>query len=179
MTLAEALRGLVKSPGELLVRRWNWKAAVTSSVIRGIIFFAANLKSGLGAAAGAMIAEYAYRGMTSGFYGAITQQFGEIEPEWQGAVAAAVVLPVLSHSLELTVHWLRHTPHLKVSIISSVTFTVFSTLFNVYAMKRGALTVGSSSRSLGEDLRAMPRMIGGFIAALPLIAWRSLRSRPA
>ena len=76
-------------------------------------------------------------------------------------------------------HWLRHTPHLKTSIISSLTFTVFSTLFNFYAMRRGTMVVGENSASVIDDLRALPRVIAGFLAVVPLWAWRSLRSLDA
>ncbi len=179
MRLRTALSDLVSRPVDLMVHRWNWKAALTSSVVRGIIFFFANLGSGWHAALGAMGAEYLYRAITSGFYGAITQHLGEVEPEWEGALCAMVVLPLASHSLEFVVHWLRGTPHLKASIIASLCFTAVSTLFNIYAMRRGAMVVGQHSKSLAHDMRAMPRMIAGFVASMPLWAWRRLRSREA
>lgn len=179
MTLKEALYSLATRPVDLLVRRWNWKAAFFSSLIRGIIFFVANLRSGWHAAIGAMLAEWTYRALTSGFYGAMTQTLGETEPEWQGALAAMVLLPLSSHSLEFLVHWLRHTPHLKASIISSMIFTVFSTLFNFYAMRRGTMVVGKNCRTLGQDMREMPRVIGGFLAVIPLWIARSLRGSEA
>ncbi len=160
----------------LLIRRWNWKAAFFSSLIRAIIFLFANLASGWRAAVGAMTAEWCYRALTSGFYGGITQSLGEIEPEWKGAVAAMVVLPLSSHSLEFLVHWLRHTPHLKASIISSVVFTVISTLFNFYAMRRGTMRVGQGCASIGQDMKAMPRMIGGFLGVIPMWIYRSVRN---
>jgi hypothetical protein len=118
-----------------------------------------------------MVAEWLYRALTSGFYGAITQALGE--------AAAMILLPIWSHSLELAVHWLRHTPHLKTSIIASMSFTAVSTLFNFYAMRRGAMRVGKQCASLGDDLRAMPRIIAGFPAVFPLWIWRSLRSGEA
>lgn len=176
MTLREALYRLFRNPFELMVRRWNWKAAFFSSLVRGIIFFIANLTAGWRAATGAMLAEWIYRAATSGFYGAITQTLGEAEPEWHGAAAAMILLPVLSHSLEFLVHWLRHTPHLKASVISSMSFTVISTLFNFYAMRRGTMVVGRNSPSLAQDMRALPRIIGGFLAAGPVWIWRSCRS---
>jgi hypothetical protein len=179
MTLKQALFRLATRPVDLLIRRWNWKAAFFSSLIRGIIFLLANLTSGWRAAVGAMLAEWCYRALTSGFYGAMTQTLGETEPEWQGALAAMILLPLSSHSLEFLVHWLRHTPHLKASIISSMSFTVVSTLFNFYAMRRGTMRVGKNCASLGQDMRAMPRMIGGFLAVIPMWAVRSLRSAPA
>jgi hypothetical protein len=175
MTPARALFDLALNPVDLLVRRWNWKAAVSSSIVRGIIFFFANLGSGVHAALGAMIAEWIYRGCASGFYGAMTQYLSEVDPEWQAALSAMVLLPLLSHSLEFLVHWMRHTPHLKASIISSLSFTVISTLFNFYAMRRGVLVVGEKTVSLAEDLRAMPRLIAGFLAAGPMWLWRTVR----
>jgi hypothetical protein len=176
MTVQQALFSLVSRPVDLVVRRWNWKAAFFSSLVRAVIFLATNLAAGWRAAAGAMLAEWVYRALTSGFYGAITQVLGAAEPEWQGAAAAAILLPLSSHSMEFLLHWLRHTPHLKTSMIASMTFTVFSTLFNVYAMRRGTLVVGKNCASLVEDMRAMPRIIGGFLAVFPQWVRRSLRS---
>jgi hypothetical protein len=49
-----------------------------------------------------------------------------------------------------------------------MSFTVVSTLFNFYAMRRGALAVGRDTPSMLDDLRAMPRLITGFLAAVPL-----------
>ena len=175
MTIGTALLDFVTRPLELLVRRWNWKAALTSSVVRGVIFFAANLASGWRAALGALAAEFMYRGLASGFYGAMTQHLSQAEPEWQAAICVMILLPLSSHSLEFLVHWLRHTPHLKASIISSVSFTVVSTLFNFYAMRRGALVVGENAVSIAADLMAMPSMIAGFLAVGPLWLWRSLQ----
>ena len=126
-----------------------------------------------------MVAEWTYRALTSGFYGAMTKTLSETEPEWQGAVAAMILLPLSSHSLEFLVHWLRHTPRLKASIISSMSFTVVSTLFNFYAMRRGTMAVGRNAPSLADDMRAMPLMIGRFIAVIPLWVVRSLRSSEA
>lgn len=176
MTLAAALLDFVTRPVDLLIRRWNWKAAFSSALVRALIFFFANLTAGWRAALGAMAAEYCFRALTSGFYGAMTQHFSLVEPEWQAAAGAMLVLPVVSHSLEFLLHWLRHTPHLKASIVSSLCFTVLSTLFNFYAMRRGTMIVGADSPSLLEDLRNMPRVIGGFVCVVPLWAWRALRS---
>lgn len=72
-----------------------------------------------------------------------------------------------SHALELLVHWLRHTPKLFTSVVSSVCFTVISTVFNWYAMKRGAMVVGEDSQTIGRDMLAMPRIVASFIAAHP------------
>jgi hypothetical protein len=107
MTLSEAVLELINRPLESLVLRWNWKAAFMSALIRAWIFFFANLTAGWRAAVGAMIGEYAYRAITSGFYGALTQNLSRVRPPWQAAMAAMILLPLSSHSLEFAVHWLR------------------------------------------------------------------------
>ena len=174
-TLTTALLRLLAEPRQRLIGRWNWKAALTSSMVRGLIFLFANLSAGWRAALGAMLAEWTFRTLTSGFYGTITQTLGEVEPEWHGTLCAVILLPVFSHSLEFLVHWLRHTPNLRTSLISSISFTVFSTLFNLHAMRRGTLIVGKGAPTLAADFRALPRVIVTFLASLVRSPWRALR----
>jgi hypothetical protein len=131
---------------------------------RAAIFFSTNLSAGLNEAFGAMGAEFLFRIVTSGFDGSITQAFRRSEPAWMAGVAAMVMLPFLSHSLEFAVHWLRGTPKLAQSTVASVMFTAISTLFNLYAIRRGVLIVGDDRRSLWADMRAMPGIIGSFLA---------------
>jgi hypothetical protein len=174
-TVAEVLQGLLRHPGQNLIRRWNWKSAVLSSLFRAGIFFFANLVAGWHAAVGALLAEFGLRAATSGFYGAVTEAFSEARPVWAGMTAAMVLLPLANHSLEFLVHWLRGTPKLGVSITASVIFTALSTSFNVYAMRHGVLTVGSKSKSLREDLGRILPLLGQFILAGPRAIFRRLR----
>jgi hypothetical protein len=178
MTVPEILGQIRKHPGELLVRRWNWKSAAFSSALRAATFFSMNLPAGRRAALSAMIAEFLYRSVTAGFYGAITQAFGEAEPAWAGGLIVIILLPMVSHSVELGVHPLRGTPRIVSSLIASVGFTVVSTLFNLYAMRRGALIVGANAGSVSADLRRMPALIAGFVAAGPLALWRLVYGLP-
>lgn len=159
----------------LCIALWNWKSALLSSLFRGMIFFFANMTAGLHAATGALIAEFCYRALTSGFYGGLTQSLAEVRPAWMGSAAALVVLPVCSHSLELAIHLIRHTPKLSSSLIASVCFTALSTLFHLYAMRRGALTVQPGASSLAQDMIRMPRLIIAFISEGPLLLFRYLK----
>lgn len=147
---------------------WNYKSAIVSALCRAPIFFAANLPAGLTAAAGAALAELLFRFGAAGFYGALTQAFRGIEPPLAGTLAAIVVLPVLGHSGEFILHWWRATPHLGASLTASMAFTVVSTTFNLFAMRRGALITGQGSQSLWHDLKGLPALIGAF-----LLSWRS------
>lgn len=179
MTVFEALREMSTNPRKTLLARWNWKSSLFSSVIRALIFLFANLASGWRAASGAMLAEFLYRGITAGFYGAITQSLKEARPAWAANIAAMIVLPVISHSIELSVHLARGTPRIKTSIVASVIFTALSTLYNLYAMRRGALLVGAGSDSVASDLKRTPRLIAGFLAEGPLWIYRRVIANSA
>ena len=164
-TQTPAWRWCLANSKQLLWRGWNWKAALLSSGIRAHIFLVVNLSAGWGPAWRAALAELAYRAVASGFMGALTQSFGRVNPPWAGAISAALVLPILSHSLEFVIHWLRGTPNLRASILASVCFTAVSTLFNWFAMRNGLLIVGRGQKSLWQDLRQ-----------LPILFWNLLRS---
>ena len=164
-SVGAVLRWIVFHPWRALGRRWNYKAAILSSILRAAIFFATNLTAGREAALMAMTTEFCFRFATSGFYGAMTQAFRRVEPARAGTVAALVVLPLIAHSLEFVVHWWRGTAALGVSIAASMAFTAISTAFNLFAMRHGALIVGCERRSLLSDLLAMPRLLVLFVRA--------------
>ena len=164
-TPVQMLLYLVRQPIPMLVHRWNWKSAIFSSLCRALVFFLANLSSGLDAATGAMVAEFFYRAVTSGFCGAITQAFRRSEPRWAASLVVMIGLPLLSHSIELMVHYLRHTPNLRTSIIASLLFTIVSTSFNLHAMRNGVLIVGPGEQSLWGDIRNLPRVVWTFLTS--------------
>ena len=170
-TIGSVLNELRTAPGELLVRRWNWKSALYSSVCRSALFFAVNLGAGMREAAGAMSAEFVYRAATAGFYGALTQAFRKVEPRWHGAVVATGMLIVVSHTIELAIHWLRGTPNLWGSIGASLAFTAASTLFNLHAMRQGALVTGAEGKTMAADLRMLPSIVASIFT-------RPAHSRP-
>jgi len=161
-TVLDCAADLVRDPYGVLIARWNWKAALFSSLMRGGIFFGVTASAGLAAALGAMYAEFAYRSITAGFYGALTQNFGKAEPRWSASLAASLGIPMVSHSVELAVHAARGTPHLGANISASICFTILSTLFNLHAMREGVLVVGENSGSLATDLRLLPRTLFSF-----------------
>jgi hypothetical protein len=131
--------------------------------MRSSLFFAANSAAGLEAALAAMTTEFFFRICTAGFYGAVTQAFRRVEPANAGTVAAMIVLPLVAHSLELTVHWWRGTPALGLSIAASIVFTALSTSFTLFAMRHGAFVVGAGRRSLVSDLLSLPRLVAQFV----------------
>jgi hypothetical protein len=166
MTVADVLWSFYRRPVDTLLRRWNWKSAVLSSCSRATLFFATNLAAGFDAAVAASLTELVYRGVTAGFYGAMTQALSQASPPVAATIAAMVLLPAAGHSVEAAVHLARGTPALGVSLVASVAFTACSTLFNVFAMRRGTLIVGERGDSLMRDLVRMPGLIVSFGSAL-------------
>jgi hypothetical protein len=139
-----------------------------------MLFFVVNLGAGLDAAGSAMVAEFTLRAVTAGFYGALTQTFASLQPAWVATLAASLLLPVTAHSVEFAVHYVRGTPALAASIGASAAFTVISTQFNLYAMRRGVLIVGAGSLTLAGDLRRLPLVVAGFCTGL-VRAWAAPR----
>jgi hypothetical protein len=173
-TVGQVLIGLVRHPIERIARRWNWKSAVLSSASRASLFFTANLSAGLDAAFAAMLTEFVFRGATAGFYGGLTQSFRHATPHWLASVTVMVLLPICTHTTEFFVHWFRGTEKLAASLIVSAVFTVISTLFNLFAMRRGVLIVGEGRGSLLADLRQIPRLVVLFVASLVCLSRRSI-----
>lgn len=159
---------LGRHPWQYVISRWNYKSAIVSSAWRAPMFFLTNLPAGLAAALGAMWAEFLFRFIAAGFYGALTQAFRRVDPPAAATVTVMVLLPLLGHTMEFLVHWARGTPHLGASIAISVMFTALSTTFNLFAMRRGALITGDDSHSLWQDLARMPALMAAF-----LMSWRS------
>jgi hypothetical protein len=166
----------LREPVQRLLYRWNWKSALLSSLLRATLFFATNLTAGLPAAFAAMRTELVFRAITSGFYGALTENFRDAEPPWAAAITVMILLPIANHSLEFVVHWLRGTRNLASSILASLVLTAFSTLFNLFVMRRGALIVGEGRDSLASDLIQMPRLIGAFCLLLPRYCYRQFQN---
>ncbi len=149
-----------------LVILWNWKSAVVSSICRSLIFLAANLAAGPDAALRAMAVEFAFRAAAAGFFGAMTQAFTGVKPARLADAGALVLVPLLAHIAEFLVHTTAGTPALGVSMAGSIAFSMVTTMFNLHAMRQGALIVGEGSRPLIDDLRRAPALAASFVAAV-------------
>ncbi len=110
-----------------------------------------------------MEAEFLWRFAVAGFVGSVIQSLRKAQPLWQATLVTSLALPLLNHTIEFTIHWLRGTPKLFASIVTSVCFTAVAMLFNAYAMRRGAMIIGAEGRPLWRDLADMPKLMWGFI----------------
>ena len=157
---------LVRHPQEL-IRLWNWKSAVLSVILRGPIFLAASFRRGFGAEVSALVTESIFCAATAGFYGAIVQSLRLAQPQWLTLLFLTVVLPAIFQALEYLLHLSRGTPHLRLAEFVSIFVSGASALFNWYAMRRNTLLVGAERTSFKSDLGRLPRLLLGFMTALP------------
>jgi hypothetical protein len=173
-TVGDVFKAIIRRPGVVLWTGWNWKAALMSSIMRGSIFFSVNLFASPAAALSALGTELLFRPFLAGSYGAVSESFRAAQPAWAATLIVAVVGPGLNHLVELSVHWARGTQRLGAGVLASVSFSVISGLFNLFAMRRGVFIVGEGRRPLAEDFRRIPAVLGAFLLAAPQSVWRQI-----
>lgn len=147
-----------------LYQAWRQAAAV-SATCRALIFLVVNLPAGPGAAIRAMGTEFLFRAAAAGFFGSMTETFARMRRTRRATAAALLVVPGIAHAMGFAVHYAAATPVLAASVAASVAFSMLTTLFNLHAMRCGALTVGAGSATLADDLRRMPALAASFVAA--------------
>jgi hypothetical protein len=173
LTVWEVSVDLIRHPR--VAERWHWKSAILSAIIRSSLFFATNLADGPRLATRATLVEFALRVLLVGILAAVAQAFGRAEPPWAAVIVATALLPGLAHLAELGVHWMARTPELGASMQASVGLSVLSTVFSLFAVRRGVMIVGEGSLSFGDDLKRLPRLVLDFILVPPIALARALR----
>lgn len=174
----DVFRYLVRHPIEMLVWRWNWKAALFSGVLRSMIYLFTHLKEGWKAAVGAMSVEFFFRLVVSGASGSLVQAFHNAAPVWLATLCVMIMLPAFSHMIEFTLHTLNGDVNKGKAIIISITFSIVSAIFNLFAMRRDALLVKDDrAQSLGQDLIKLPKIVGEFVFFPILWLWKRSRNK--
>lgn len=172
----DVFRYLVRHPIEMLVYRWNWKAAVLSGILRSMIYLFTHIKEGWRAALGAMSVEFAFRLVVSGASGSLVQSFHRAQPVWLSTLCVMFLLPAISTIIEFTVHTLNGDAKKGLAIMISIGFSILSAIFNLFAMRRNALLVkDKDQQSFARDIIKMPMIVFEFMF-YPLI-WLYRRSR--
>ena len=166
-TVTETLVELMRHPWHHVVRRWHWKNAVLSGLVRGSLFFAINFVDGQAMASRAALAEVLLRVPLVGWLAAVTQALHGAEPAWAATLVAIALLPALALVAEFVVHWIGGTPEFGPSMEASLALSTLATLFSLFAMRRGVMLVGAASRPLFDDLKQLPRLVLDFALALP------------
>lgn len=173
VSAVRALRDVLRDPVQYLFTNWNWKSSLLSAACRGVLFFGLSAPAGWTWATRALLTEVAFRAVASGVLGSLTQALRHTRPR----IVALILLPALGHLGEFIVHLSAGTPRLSASITASIAFTVVTTAFTMFAMRRGVLIVGRGQQSLASDLATMPAMVVAFVAATAAALLSVFRSR--
>jgi len=173
-TVFGVLKYTVKHPIEVLFWRWNWKSAFFAGLFRGSMYFLTHLSEGWRAALGAMSVEFIFRVIHGGVSGSLVQSLRKASPIWMATLFVMVLLPVYSHTVEYTLHTLNGDLNRTKSLAISISFSIISALFNLFAMRRGVLITGADAdnESLWADMKKFPRIVADFVTFLPVRIWR-------
>lgn len=182
-TIGAVWADILRNPAQL-VRRWNYKSAIFSSIMRSSIFLFTYLQlagkenSGRNAvllAFGAAGAQFAYRFLSAGIIGSLIQSFRRVEPAWAAMLMIMLMIPAVSHLFEFLVQFAygsltKTGGNTDEAILRSVCVSIISTLFNLFAMRRGILLTGADAdrKTLWGDMQAIPRIVFDFVAFIPL-----------
>ncbi len=189
--VGDVFRNLLHHPAQLITR-WNWKSVVLAVIIRGLIYLTIYLVSGENwtVTITAVLVELPFRLITTGVAGALVQSFRKAKPIWLANLIVSIMLPAFSHTVEFAVHYAQEKYFSDIlaatkdgvtrqrTFAISVLFSVVSVLFNLYAMRNGVLLVGAgeATQSLKDDFKRMPRLVGEFIVALPVLILRFIEN---
>ena len=162
--LRDALQTMLRHPLALL-RAWNWKAALFSAMLRGLLFFFTNLHAGRARAGKAMLVELVYATIAAGLAGAVTQRLRHAVPRRATAAFVWLAIPAVMLAAQAAVHHAMGTPRLRAGLLASFAFAAFATGFNWFAMSRGAFVTGEG-RSFSSDLLLLPKLLLQFACSL-------------
>lgn len=173
-TISEALRKVITEPSQFITY-WNYKGAILSGGIRAPIFLVTYLlgKESLKLAVGAALVQFTFRFLFAGVGGTLIQSFRKVEPAWKALLAIMLILPFISHLFEFLLQWVfgyatGTQAHTDTAILRSITVSIMSALFTLFAMRRNVMTVGDEeSRSFFSDMARLPRLVFEFIAFIP------------
>jgi hypothetical protein len=151
---------------------WNWKVALMTAVLRGLVCVAAlwhmetHARNHFGAVEAAFVL------LTCGFFSALQQQSLSIRSELLAWFSCVVVVPLTSLGCDAALHfWLdgRQTRQLGTA---ALVFTVLSATFHWHIIRNGSLLVGEESHSLGTDLKRIPMLTATYFAAPAIWTWK-------
>src|SRR5262245_16180291 len=144
-TVGAAARHILLHPGDVFLRRWNWKAALLSSVFRSVAFAVPMTRLAPHDALRAICIEASLCIAIGGFWGSLLQAMRGARPVWLASLWAAVILPAAFHCAEYGVLRAGNVVHVKTGVVVSVIVTIGSLLINFGLMRRGLLITGEHS----------------------------------
>jgi len=111
---------------------------------------------------GVVLVEMAYVVLTSGLYAGLQQKALGVRSRVLGNAIIVLGVPWLAQAFDWLAHRAAGAPAPPKATIAVLLYATLSALFHLYVMRRGAFLTGSEGRSLRNDLRRVPRLVGGF-----------------
>jgi hypothetical protein len=112
---------------------------------------------------GVVLAEIAYVTLTAGVYAGLQQKALGIRSRLMGNTVIVFGVPWLAQAFDWLAHRAAGAPAPPRATIAVLFYATLSALFHLYVMRRGAFLTGREGRTLRNDFRHMPRLIGGFV----------------
>jgi hypothetical protein len=181
-TISKAFSSVVRDPAQLF-RNWNYKSAILSGTFRAPIFFVTYLigRESLKIALAAAFVQFVFRFLFAGLSGTLIQKFRHVEPAWKALLAVMLMIPAISHVFEFIVqysfaHFTQTADHTDEAILRSISISIISALFGLFAMRRDVMIVGEEeSKSIWSDIGRLPLLIFIFIGFIPMEIAKMLR----
>ncbi len=175
--LKQALPEMLRHPFRTIVPPWSWKAAACTAAIRGLTFFASNLRAGRQQATKALAVEAIFAVFAGGLIGAVSQYLRRAKPLWATALFLCLALPAWMTLAQAGVHHVARTPHRSGGLVASFCLASLAAAYTWYAMRRGAMLGGVDQTTVSHDLRALPHLTLEFAMAIPRRVFRGQQRR--
>ncbi|MGB6133793.1 MAG: hypothetical protein WCC14_11625 [Acidobacteriaceae bacterium] len=144
---------------------WNWKVAMLTAVLRGVVCMAALRHMEMHARRHFGLVEAAFVLLTCGFFSALQQQSLMLAPEALAWLSCVVVVPLTSLGCDAGLHlWLDGRQARQLGPAALI-FTVVSATLHWHMIRNGALLVGDEAHTLQTDLKRIPKLVGTYFAA--------------
>jgi hypothetical protein len=144
---------------------WNWKCALVSATARSLVYLAAMAQTGSQGSMRVVLVEIAYVTLTSGLYAGLQQRALRVRSRLLGNAIIVFGVPWLAQAFDWLAHRVSSTSAPPKATAAVLFYATLSALFHLYVMRHGAFLTGREGRSLRDDLRRVPRLIGGFVIA--------------
>jgi hypothetical protein len=91
-----------------------------------------------------------------------------VKPRRLAWAVVVLAIPLGSLAADSALHlWLDNGNNARPGIGAFIA-TIISAIFHSHVMQNGAMLVGNDSRSFGEDIKQMPRLVASFV-------WKPIR----
>ncbi len=147
---------------------WNWKAALITAICRAAACMVAlwhiplHVREHFGAV------EAVYVLFTAGIFSAWQQQALDAKPRRLAWAIVVLAIPLGSLAADSALHLWLDNGNMRALGMGAFIATIISAMFHWHVMQSGAMLMGNDSRSFGEDIKQMPRLVASFV-------WKPIR----